>query len=175
MIKALYTASTGMKVQQTNVDVISNNLANVNTSGFKRSQADFQDLIYLVLQEPGSETAAGNQSPTGLEVGSGARLVSTTKVFTQGVLEPTGRSLDIAIQGEGFLPVSLPDGSIVYTRDGALRRDASGNLVTSQGYFLDPPITIPQQASTNSISIAPDGTINYSVDAAQQATAGPLR
>ncbi|MEW6745872.1 MAG: flagellar basal-body rod protein FlgG [Planctomycetota bacterium] len=174
MIKALYTAATGMKTQQVNVDVIANNLANVNTSGFKRSQADFQDLLYIILQAPGAETAEGRQSPTGIEIGSGARLVSTTKVFTQGVLEPTGRKLDVAIQGEGFYEVELPDGSIAYTRDGAFRRDANGELVTPEGYPLKNNITIPRDVASENINFGVDGTVSYTDLQGTQATAGTI-
>ena len=156
MIKALFTAGTGMKVQQTNVDVIANNLANVNTTGFKRTQADFQDLLYIVQREPDA-SLQGLSSPTGVQIGSGAELVSTTKIFTNGVIEPTENPLDIAIQGEGFLQVSLPDGSTAYTRAGALRRDAQGTLTTAQGYPLADGITVPPEAV--GISISTDGTV----------------
>ena len=137
MMKALYTAATGMKGQQMTVDVISNNIANVNTSGFKKSRVNFQDLLYVRLQKPG-DAALAIQSPTGLEIGSGVRAVSTTRVFTPGVLEGTQRDLDVAIQGNGFFAVQLPDGSLGYTREGSLHVDSQLNLVTSQGYRLDP-------------------------------------
>jgi flagellar basal-body rod protein FlgG len=156
-MKALYTAGTGMRVQQLQVDTIANNLANANTTGFKRSEVAFQDLLYQTIQQPGMETAAGQVSPTGLQVGSGARAVSTTKVFGQGTVEETGRDLDVAIQGDGFLQVRLPDGSSAYTRDGSLRIDANGALVTAEGLRLEPQITLPADAS--SITIGKDGTI----------------
>lgn len=168
-MKALYTAGTGMKVQQLTVDVIANNLANANTAGFKRSQLDFQDLLYVNMQRPGLETARGHASPTGLQVGSGARAASTTKVFSQGVLEETSRDLDLAIQGEGFFQVGLPDGATAYTRDGSFRLDAAGNLVTTDGLKVDPGIAIPSNAT--SLTIGKDGTVSATTaDSPQKAT-----
>lgn len=158
MMKGLYTAASGMKVQQTNVDVIANNLANVNTAGYKRTQADFQDLLYVILKEPGAQTQNGFATPSGVQIGSGAELVSTTKVFTPGVLEQTERALDVAILGDGFFEVDLPNGQKGYTRDGGLRVDGSGQLVTAQGFRISPAITIDNAADKN-ITIAPDGTI----------------
>ncbi|MFO0982170.1 MAG: flagellar basal-body rod protein FlgG [Planctomycetota bacterium] len=172
MLKALYTAATGMKSQQSHVDVIANNLANVNTTGFKRSQTDFEDLMYIIQQSPGSATSQQSRSPTGIQVGSGSRLVSTTKVFSQGVLEPTFRDLDVAIQGNGFFRVVMPDGSNGYSRDGALRRDAQGNLVTPQGFALADQVTIPDDAST--ISIGADGSVSYTDAQGNQQLAGQL-
>ncbi len=157
-----------MSAQQNIVDVIANNLANINTNGFKRSQVDFQDLVYLRQAEPGREIAAGIQAPSGFEVGSGVRPVSTLKVFTQGEMQNTSRSLDIAIEGNGFLEVTMPDGASRYTRDGSLRIDANGNLVTSGGYKLKPSITIPSDA--RSINIGKDGTVTVFVGADNSAT-----
>lgn len=159
MMKGLFTAASGMKVQQTNVDVIANNLANVNTAGYKRTQADFQDLLYVVLREPGAQTQNGFSSPSGVQIGSGAELVSTTKVFSAGVLEETGRPLDLAILGDGFFEVDLPNGQKAYTRDGGLRLDANGQLVTASGFKISPSITIAADAD-KSISVAPDGTVS---------------
>ncbi len=156
-MKALFTAATGMKGQQLNVDVISNNIANVNTNGFKRSRVNFQDLLYLSLKAPG-DAAQGLQTPTGLEVGSGVRAVSTTRVFTTGVLEGTQRPFDVAIQGDGFFQVTLPDGTTGYTRDGAWHVDSQLNLVTSDGYLLEPQLTIP--ANLSSLTIGADGTVS---------------
>ena len=158
MLRAFSTAATGMTAQQTMVDVIANNLANINTNGFKRSQPNFQDLLYVTLQEPGSEVASGVLYPSGIEIGSGVRLASMSKVYTLGELQNTGRSLDLAIQGDGFFEVTLPDGEKRYTRDGALSKNANGQLVTSTGYNLEPAITIPIDAM--SIDISPDGTVN---------------
>jgi len=167
MMKGLYTAASGMKVQQVNVDVIANNLANVNTAGYKRTQADFQDLLYVVLKEPGAQTQNGFTTPSGVQIGSGAELVSTTKVFTPGVLEQTDRALDVAILGDGFLEVDLLNGQKGYTRDGGLRLDGLGRLVTAQGFQISPGITIDDAADKN-ITIAQDGTITVR-DATTQA------
>ncbi len=157
MLRAFSTAATGMTAQQMIVDTIANNLANINTVGFKRSQVDFQDLVYLRLQEPGRELAAGVTAPTGFEIGSGVRPASTLKVFTQGEMENTERGLDIAIQGDGFFRVRLPGGEERYTRDGSLRVDANGSLVTANGHVVDPGITIPEDA--RSVAIGADGTV----------------
>jgi flagellar basal-body rod protein FlgG len=141
MLKSLFTAASGMKVQQTNVDVIANNLANVNTSGFKRSQANFEDLVYVTEERPGFSTS-GIGSSTGIQVGSGARLVSTAKVFSQGVVQQTKRELDTAIMGHGFFEVELPDGSTAYTRDGNFQLDVNQDLVTADGYTIAPAISL---------------------------------
>jgi len=166
MLKALFTSATGMKAQQLTVDVISNNIANANTGGFKRSQINFQDLLYVTLQRAGADVAQGLQTPSGLQLGSGVRAISTTKVFTPGVLQETRRDLDVAIDGNGFFQVTLPDGSLAYTRDGALQRDALGNLVTNEGYRLNPPITIPADAI--GIQIGRDGTVSVVTAAAPE-------
>jgi len=158
MMKVLYTAATGMKVQQTNVDVIANNLANVNTAGFKRTQANFQDLLYVVMREPGAQSQNGFSTPNGVQIGSGADLVSTTKVFTPGVIEQTDRALDVAILGDGFFEVELPNGQKAYTRDGGLTLDANGLLTTAQGFKIIPSITVPN-AADKSVVIATDGTV----------------
>src|SRR5581483_2605462 len=131
MIRALYTAATGMNAQQTQVDNTSNNLANVNTNAFKKSQVEFQHLIYVTQSPPGAEAAQGLQVPTGFQIGSGSRVVGTTKLFSQGVLQNTGGDLDVAIQGAGFFQITLPDGSIRYTRDGSFRKNQNGQLVNS--------------------------------------------
>ncbi|MBI1849938.1 MAG: flagellar basal-body rod protein FlgG [Planctomycetes bacterium] len=157
MIKALYTAATGMKAQQLSVDVIANNLANVNTSGFKKSQIDFQDLLYVSYQRPGLDVAQGFQAPTGLQVGSGSKAVATTKIFTPGTLQGTGRNLDVAIQGDGFFQVTLPDGTNAYTRAGSLQVDRDLNLVTSDGKRLVPAITLP--SDTTDVTIGADGGV----------------
>jgi flagellar basal-body rod protein FlgG len=158
MLRAFSTAATGMTAQQTLVDVIANNLANINTTGFKRSQIDFQDLLYVKLRESGTEVAVGINSPEGLEVGSGVRVASTIKVFTPGEFQNTGRKLDIAIRGDGFLQVVLPNGDMRYTRDGALQLNANGQLVTTTGYAIEPAITIATDAV--SVDIGKDGSVN---------------
>ena len=158
MLRAFSTSATGMTAQQMMVDTIANNLANINTSGFKRSQINFNDLLYIKMKEPGTEIASGINSPCGLEIGSGVRAESTVKVFTPGELQNTGRPLDVAITGDGFLQVTLPNGDLRYTRDGSLQINANGELVTSTGYILEPSITIPSDAV--SVSIEKDGGVN---------------
>ena len=158
MIKALFTSAAGMKAQQLVVDNTANNLANVNTTGFKRSQVDFQDLLYVTKRSAGTEAAQGLQIPTGLQIGSGVRPAANTKVFSEGVLENTDNKLDVAIEGEGFLQITVPSGETRYSRDGALRLNSTGNVVTSEGYLIQPQVTLPQDAL--SISIGTDGTIS---------------
>jgi len=160
MIRALYTSATGMKAQELMIDNTANNLANVNTNGFKRSQMDFADLVYLSMQQAGSNVSDSTIAPIGLEIGSGVRPVGTTKLFTQGSIEQTNNPLDVAIQGDGFFKVSMPDGSPRYTRDGALRMDANGRVVTADGYLLADNITIPTNIIPSSLSIAPSGVIS---------------
>ena len=156
MLKSLYTTATGMKAQQTMVDMIANNIANVNTAGFKKSQASFEDLLYVKLQSAGDGT--DGQRAIGTEIGSGTRLSGTTKVHTSGTLEITDRAFDVAIDGEGFFEVLLPDGTSGYTRDGSFQLNAEGKLVTSAGYVLTPEITVPQDVLE--ISIDPEGRVS---------------
>lgn len=159
MLKSLYTTATGMKAQQTMVDMIANNIANVNTSGFKKSQASFEDLFYVTLQSPGLARGANDSAvPIGTQIGSGTRLNGTTKVFTTGTLEITERNLDVAIDGDGFFAVALPDGSTGYTRDGGMHLNAEGKIVTGSGNVLLPEITVPQDALE--IAVDPEGRIN---------------
>lgn len=158
MIRALHTAATGMETQQFNIDVISNNLANVNTNGYKTVRADFEDLLYQTLRPAGATAAGGTQLPSGLQVGLGARPAATYGLFTTGALQVTGNPLDLAIEGEGFFKVLLPDGAVAYTRDGGFKLDAQGRLVTSNGYPLEPEIIIPPDAEQ--IMIGRDGVIN---------------
>ena len=158
MIRSLWIAKTGLESQQTNMDVISNNLANVNTTGFKRSRAVFEDLMYQTIRQPGAQVGAANQLPSGLHVGTGVRTVATERIHSQGNLKDTGNSMDIAIQGKGFLQVEMPDGSFAYTRDGSLQVDQNGQLVTAGGYPIQPPINIPDNALT--VTIARDGTVS---------------
>ena len=157
MLKSLYTTATGMKAQQTMVDMIANNIANVNTAGFKKSQASFEDLLYVKLQSQG-DTGNGGGRPVGTEIGSGTRLSGTTKVHTSGTLEITDRAFDVAIDGEGFFEVILPDGNSGYTRDGSFQVNAEGKLVTSVGYVLTPEITVPNDVLE--ISIDPHGRVS---------------
>ena len=158
MIRSLWISKTGMDAQQTSMDIISNNLANVSTSGFKRSRAVFEDLLYQTIRQPGAASSQQTQLPTGLQVGTGVRPVATARVFTQGTLQQTGNNLDVAINGQGFLQVQMPDGTIGYTRDGSLRIDHQGQVVTSNGFTLSPAITIP--AHSQSVTIGQDGTIS---------------
>jgi len=158
MIRSLWIAKTGLESQQTNMDVISNNLANVNTSGFKRSRAVFEDLMYQTIRQPGAQVGAANQLPSGLQVGTGVRTVATERIHTQGNLKETGNQLDVAIQGRGFLQVEMPDGTFAYTRDGSMQVDQNGQLVTAGGYPVQPPINIPDNALT--VTIARDGTVS---------------
>jgi flagellar basal-body rod protein FlgG len=159
MIRALYTAATGMQAQETNIDVISNNLANVNTAGFKKSRADFQDLMYQYLLEPGAQTSATTNSPSGIQVGLGVKTAAVQKVFTQGDLASSSNPLDVAIEGDAFMLATLPDGTTAYTRSGALQLNADGALVTSEGYTIQGAGTIPPDAL--SITIAEDGNVSY--------------
>ena len=154
MIKALFTAATGMRAQQTRIDVIANNLANVNTTGFKKSQTNFEDLLYSNLGD------AGTQKPHSLQIGAGSRLVSTNKVFAPGVLEETGRPLDMVITGNGFFQLQDISGATVYTRDGNFSIDSTGQVVNSQGLKLQPNITVPEGAT---LAVAGDGTLTAKV------------
>ncbi len=173
MLRAFSTSATGMTAQQQIVDVIANNLANINTNGFKRSQMDFQDLMYVKMQPAGAEIESGVNLPTGLEIGSGVKAASTLKVFTPGELENTGRSLDVAIKGGGFFQVSMTDGTTQYTRDGSLRIDASGNLVTSSGHKLSPSISIA--ANWESITVGRDGTVSVTTPGGTTTNAGQIQ
>ncbi len=161
MIKALYTSATGLAAQQLVVDNTSNNLANANTTGFKRSQMDFQDLLYVTSRQPGAEAAQNLTVPSGLQIGSGVRPAGNTKLFTEGVLVNTGNALDVAIQGDGFLQVTLPNNEIRYTRAGTLQQNANGQLVTVDGFLVTPQVTFPQ--GTQSISIGTDGTVSVTL------------
>jgi flagellar basal-body rod protein FlgG len=158
MIRSLWVAKTGLEAQQTNVDVISNNLANVSTNGFKRQRPVFEDLLYQTLRQPGAQSTQQTQVPSGLQLGTGVRPVATARIFTTGNLQNTGNPLDLAVNGNGFFQVTLPDGSVSYTRDGAFQLDNQGQVVTSNGYPLQPTITIPPNAVT--ITIGSDGTVS---------------
>ena len=161
MLKALWTSASGMAVQQVNLDVISNNLANVNTAGFKKVRPEFQDLLYQTLNTPGANTTTTTTSPNGVQVGLGSKLVSTNRTFSQGSLKNTGRILDWAISGNGFFELTLPDGSQGYSRDGSFTLDQNGNLVNSSGFQLNPAITVPQ--GVVNISVGKDGTVTVDI------------
>lgn len=161
MIRALYTAASGMDAQQTNIDNIAHNLANVNTTGFKKSRVEFQDLVYQQLVQAGSPTSTAGEAPIGLEAGLGTRPVGTARDFGSGNLRSTAGPLDLAIEGRGFFQVSTPDGTTAYTRCGALHLDSQGQLVTSDGYPLEPALTIPSNAT--SISISKTGIVSVAI------------
>jgi flagellar basal-body rod protein FlgG len=157
MNPALWVAKTGLDAQQTNMAVISNNLANVNTTGFKKSRAVFEDLLYQNVSQVGAATSQNTQAPSGLELGTGVSLVATEKVYTQGNLNQTGNALDVAVNGNGFFQVLMPDGSLAYTRDGSFQVSATGQIVTAKGYVVQPAVTVPQGAQ--SVTIGGDGTV----------------
>ncbi len=158
MIRSLWTARTGLDAQQTSLDVISNNLANVSTNGFKRQRAIFEDLLYQTIRQPGAQSTQQTQISSGLQVGTGVKPVATERIFTQGTLQQTGGSLDVAVQGNGFFQVAMPDGTTAYTRDGAFQLDSQGNVVTASGYTLADNINIPADAL--SVTIGKDGTVS---------------
>jgi len=161
MMRSLWISKTGLDAQQTQLDVISNNLANVSTNGFKRARGVFEDLLYQTLRQPGAQSSQQTTIPTGLELGTGVRPIATSRVFSQGNLNQTNNSLDIAINGQGFFQVLMPDGTNAYTRDGAFQLDAQGQVVTPNGFPLQPALTIP--ANATNITIGQDGTVTVRV------------
>lgn len=173
MLRAFSTSATGMMAQEMLVDTIANNLANVNTTGFKRSQIEFQDLLYAKMKEPGTEIAPGVNAPTGLEVGTGVRVSSSLRVFSLGEFHNTQRNLDIAIRGNGFLQVLMPNGDMRYTRDGSLLVNANGQLVTQAGYQIEPAIAIPADVAT--IDIATDGSVNVTDSIGTRSVVGTIQ
>lgn len=168
MIRSLWIAKTGLDAQQFNVDVISNNLANVTTTGFKRQNPVFEDLLYQMVRQPGAQSSQLTQVPSGLQLGAGVRPVATARVFTQGSLQQTGNNFDIAINGQGFFQILLPDGTTAYTRDGSFQLDNQGNVVNSSGYLLQPSITIPP--NTVSVTVGNDGTVTALVSGSTNPT-----
>jgi len=158
MIKSLFTAASGMQAHQTVVDTTANNLANVDTTGFKRSQVEFQDLLYQTVRAAGTQGASGFEVPTGIQIGSGVRTSGISKIFTPGVVENTSNELDVSIDGQGFFQILMPDGTPRFTRDGSFRLNSTGQLVTADGFQLQPPITIPND--TISVTIGTDGTVS---------------
>lgn len=165
---ALWAAKTGLDAQQTRMQVISNNLANTNTTGFKRDRAVFQDLLYQTMRQPGAQSSQNTQLPSGLSVGTGVRVVSTEKLFMQGNLARTDDSLDLAIQGRGFFEVLKPDGGLAYTRDGSFQLDSQGQVVNASGYVLQPSISVPQNAQ--SITIGEDGIVTVQLPGVSSGT-----
>ena len=158
MVRSLWISKTGLDAQQTKLDVISNNLANVSTNGFKRSRAVFEDLLYQTIRQPGAQSSQQTQLPSGLQLGTGVRPVATESIFAQGGLQQTENPRDVAINGQGFFQVLMPDGTTAYTRDGAFQSDINGQFVTSSGFVIQPAITVPPNAL--SITIARDGTVS---------------
>jgi flagellar basal-body rod protein FlgG len=161
MIKALRTAASGMIAQQLNIDTIANNLANINTTGFKKSKVEFQDVLYDNVRRAGTNVSSENVVPVNLEIGYGSKPIATNRMFAEGDLSPTDNPLDVAIQGIGFFQISLPDGTAAYTRDGSFKVSGDGRLVTADGFFVTPEITIPQDAVSVSISI--DGKVQVTL------------
>ncbi len=161
MNRALRTAATGMYAQQLNVDLIAHNLANVNTTGFKKARPEFQDLMYQTLKTSGVSTNPNVQQPSEIQVGNGAVAVATTRSFVQGDVQPTNNQLDFAIQGDGFFQIRRPDGSQAYSRDGSLKLSADGMLVTSQGYIVEPGLSLP--ADTTGITVSRDGIVEAAI------------
>ena len=160
MLRSLYSAAAGMNSQQMNLDVISNNLANVNTTGFKKSKVEFQELLYQTTRAAGADQGSGNQLPTGIQVGQGSRPVATARIFTNGDLTQTGEQLDVAVQGDGFFEVQMPDGTIAYTRDGAFKTSSDGRIVTSDGLPLQAGFQ-PVPSGTTNVTIGSNGNVTY--------------
>jgi flagellar basal-body rod protein FlgG len=168
MIRSLWISKTGLDAQQTQMDVIANNLANTSTNGFKRSRAIFEDLLYQNIRQPGAQSSQQTQLPSGLQLGTGVRPVTTERIFTQGNIQQTGNEKDVAIQGHGFFQILMPDGTTAYTRDGAFQLDSQGQLVTSSGFPVQPAITIP--ANAQSITIGRDGVVSVTLPNTATAT-----
>ncbi|WP_374587591.1 flagellar basal-body rod protein FlgG [Ideonella dechloratans] len=161
MLRSLWISKSGMEAQQTQLDHISNNLSNVATTGYKRSHAAFEDLIYQNLRQSGASSSDQTQLPTGLQVGLGTRAVATARDFTQGNLQQTGNNLDVAINGKGFFQITMPDGTTSYTRDGSFKLDNQGQIVTNNGYLVQPGLTVP--ANAKSVTVGADGTVTVTV------------
>lgn len=174
MMRALWSAASGMKGQQTNMDVIAHNIANVNTYGGKKVRAEFQDLVYQTIRDAGAQSGADSQYPTGMQIGLGTRVAATNRVFTQGSLQTTDNPTDIGIQGEGFFRITLPDGTIGYTRDGSFKLDSQRRMVTTDGYPLADDITIDQTAPSDSIVIAGDGQVSCTPAGGEQTNVGQI-
>ena len=161
MLPALWVAKTGLSAQDTNLTVISNNLANVSTTGFKRDRAEFQDLLYQIKRQPGANSTQDSQLPSGLQLGTGVRIVGTQKNFTEGSLQTTDQPLDMAVNGDGFFQVTMPDGTVSYTRDGTFHLNSDGQVVTANGFPLEPAIVVPPETQT--FTVGEDGTVSVTV------------
>ena len=175
MMRALWSAASGMKGQQTNMDVISNNIANVNTYGGKKVRAEFQDLVYQTIRDAGADSGADSQYPTGLQIGLGTRVAATNRIFTQGPLQTTDNPTDIGIQGEGYFRITMPDGTTAYTRDGSFKLDSQRRMVTTDGYPLADGITFDETAPSDSIVIAGDGQVSGTPVNGTQEVIGNIR
>lgn len=162
MLGSLWSAASGMKAQQLNIDVTSNNLANVNTAGFKKGRAEFQDLMYRTARAAGAPVNTGSTTPVGLQVGNGVRTVAVSRIFSQGDFQQTENAYDLTVEGDGFFQVQLPDGTTAFTRDGTFKVDAQGQLVTSEGYLLQPNISIP--ANARDVTVTGEGMVTATVD-----------
>lgn len=168
MIRSLWISKTGLDAQQTQMDVIANNLANVSTNGFKRSRAVFEDLLYQNIRQPGAQSSQQTQLPSGLQLGTGVRPVATERIFSQGNLQQTTNDKDVAIQGAGFFQVLMPDGTTAYTRDGSFQADSQGQLVTSSGFPVQPAITVPN--NVESFTVGRDGTVSVTTTGSTAST-----
>ena len=174
MMRSLWSAASGMVAQQKQMDVVAHNLANVNTYGNKKVRAEFEDLIYQTLRDAGGNSGEGTQYPEALQIGLGTRLSATNRIFTQGPLQTTDNPTDIGIQGEGFFQIQMPDGTTAYTRDGSFKIDSDRRLVTSNGYWLTPNITLDENASIDTLVISPDGRVSNTPAGGQQAEIGTI-
>lgn len=163
MMRSLFTAATGMESQQVTIDTISNNLANVNTTAFKRSRANFHDLLYQTLKAPGQNSTAGTVVPTGIQIGAGSRVSSVEKMFNEGAIRVTNKTTDLMIEGQGFFRVQKDDGTIAFTRDGSFKIDNTGRLVTSEGFPLVPEIVVPENVTADKLHVGLDGTVTVRV------------
>lgn len=161
MLPSLWVAKTGLSAQDMNLTTISNNLANVSTTGFKRDRAEFEDLLYQIRRQPGGQSSQDSELPSGLQLGTGVRIVGTQKIFTQGSLQTTEQPLDLAVNGRGFFQIMMPDGNIAYTRDGSFQLNSDGQVVTSSGFPLEPAIVLPEQVRT--FTVGEDGTVSVTI------------
>ena len=174
MMRSLWSAASGMKAQQTNMDVVAHNIANVNTYGGKKIRAEFQDLLYQTLRDAGGTSGNGTQYPQGLQIGLGVRVSATNRIFTQGPLQTTDRPADVGIQGEGFFQIQLPDGTTAYTRDGSFKLDSNRRLVTSEGFLLIPNLTLDENAPIDSLVISADGRVSDTPAGGDQTEIGQI-
>ena len=176
MMRALWSAASGMKAQQTNMDIVAHNIANVDTYGNKKVRAEFQDLLYQTLRDAGGASGNGTQFPQGLQIGLGVKVAATHRVFTQGPLQTTDNPSDVGIQGDGFFQIQMPDGTTAYTRDGSFKLDSERRLVTSDGYLLIPNITLEENAPLSSLVISADGhvSITHATGERQQEEIGQI-